>query len=272
MRRLIHWFKDTIGGPEETYRVRIKDKFPQYNLTSGEAEGVYVDLLRNRVAWKDVPDLAVLTSGIHLLYMYAIVVGMFATFAEISNIARPTWPLWLTAVLAARAGLSLDRRAERTETALLFGVKDAVIRRTLEHAFPARAQALSLARHQQTETPSSAQSRNDLALEQILLADRVIAHELELRGLGIGVVAGAVDLRRGQITPRVQFGRVEPNDHLSGMQFVAFLREDFFHPSAHARPDVHFIHLDRARDGVVLAMTGRREQQHREEAESAETI
>jgi hypothetical protein len=66
---------------------------------------VYVSLLRNKFAWKDVPDLAVFTSGIHLLYMSAVLAGLFAAVAEITCIARPTWPLWLSAVLAALAGL-----------------------------------------------------------------------------------------------------------------------------------------------------------------------
>ena len=52
----IHWIKDTVGTPESNYRVRLRHKFPEYELTSGEAEDVYVSLLRNRVAWKDVPE------------------------------------------------------------------------------------------------------------------------------------------------------------------------------------------------------------------------
>ena len=62
----IHCVKDLIGSPEGNYRVRLKQRFPEYKLTCDEAEYAYVVLLRNKVGWKQVPDLAVLTSH-HLL-------------------------------------------------------------------------------------------------------------------------------------------------------------------------------------------------------------
>ena len=46
--------------------------------------------------------------------------------------------------------------------------------------------------------------RNDPALQQILLALRLVAQENQLRFLRIGVVHGGVDLSGGKITPRSQ--------------------------------------------------------------------
>ena len=114
--------------------------------------------------------------------------------------------------------------------------------------------------------------RNDFPLEQVLLPERVIVHKLKLRGLGVGVVNGAVDLRRSEVPPRFQFGGVELYNRLPGTQCITFLREDFLHSSAHARPDMHLVYFNRTRHGIVLAMTGSREQQHQEEAGSAEAI
>ena len=90
------------------------------------------------------------------------------------------------------------------------------------------------------------------------LPGRVVAHEFKLRVLGFGVVNGAVDLRRRQLPPRFQFGRVERYDRLAGTQFVTFLREDFFDSAAAARSDVDFVHFNRAGNSVVLAMASRK--------------
>jgi hypothetical protein len=85
-------------------------------------------------------------------------------------------------------------------------------------------------------------------------------------------VDGAVDLRRGEIAPRFQLGGIELHNRLPGPERITFLCEDFFHSSAHPRPHVHFIDFDRAGDGAVLALAGRREQKHREKAKKAGTI
>ncbi len=119
-----------------------------------------------------------------------------------------------------------------------------------------------LLRSRDTRGPLRVTRRNDVPLAQVLLPERVIAHEDKLRGLGFGVVNGAVDLRGREVPPRVQFGGIELHQRLPRTQFIAFLREDFCHSPAHARPHVHFIHLDRAGDGVVLALTSREQSEH----------
>ena len=63
-------------------------------------------------------------------------------------------------------------------------------------------------------------------------------------------MGGAVDLRHGEAAARRQLGRVQFHDRLIGMKLIAFLRENFLHTPAHARTDMHFIHLDCPGNGV----------------------
>ena len=174
----------------------LQRSFPEYRLTSSEAEYTYVSVLRNKFGWKDVPDLANLTSGIHLLYMSALLAGGVATAANMNSIAKPTWPLWLFATLVALAGFLLDRRAERMETALLFGADDVVIRTALAHAFPNRAQALPPPLQAKYSASPPLTRPAEVALEHLrtvalvelaphlrILADRVNEHRLKNDGL-----------------------------------------------------------------------------------------
>ena len=78
---LIHIFKDVIGNSDVTYRVRLRKKFPDFSLSCSDAEFVYVALLRGKVGWKEVPGLDILTSGIHLLYMSALLACFFGAYA-----------------------------------------------------------------------------------------------------------------------------------------------------------------------------------------------
>lgn len=197
LRYIIHPLKDRIGAasPVSNYRVLLKQKFPEYRLTSLEAEDFYVAVLRNKLGWKDVPDLGVLTSGIHLLYMSGLVAGGFASYASIASIPRPTWPLWLLAGLALTAGVLLDRRAEKMETALLYGGEDAAVRTALAHAFPDRTKVSSDPQLQAIGEPTGATLKEaalaylrTAPLPQVeqhlrLLAERINEHRRENSGL-----------------------------------------------------------------------------------------
>lgn len=48
----------------------------------------------------------------------------------------------------------------------------------------------------------------------------------------------------------LQFGRFEANDHLAGLEQIAFAGEDLFDTSAIAGSDASFINFDRAGDVV----------------------
>jgi hypothetical protein len=193
----IHCFKDLIGSPEGNYRVRLKQRFPGYRLSCFEAEYVYVSLLRHNLKWQEVPDLAVLTSGIHLLYMSAVIIFLFAAGAEILSAAeKTTWALWLIAAVAFYAGLVLDRRAERTETGLLFEVDDSEILPKLKHAFPDRAPSMSEApRAPMSTLQQPSETHRDIAVEWLrsaplselaphlrIIADRVNDHRSNNNG------------------------------------------------------------------------------------------
>ena len=100
--------------------------------------------------------------------------------------------------------------------------------------------------------------RNYFALEQFLLALGVVTQEFQQGHLRLGIVSGAVDLSDGKIATRFQFGRIQLDDWLPGLKFVALLRENFLHASAHARTDVHLVHFDRAGNGVLSISATRR--------------
>jgi len=57
---------------------------------------------------------------------------------------------------------------------------------------------------------------DDFAFEQIRLTFRIVAQEIELRLLRIGIVNGGIDLRRGQIAPRLQLSCFQLHDWLTG--------------------------------------------------------
>src|SRR5438309_4911203 len=92
--------------------------------------------------------------------------------------------------------------------------------------------------------------RNYFSLEQFLLAFGFVTQEFQQSHLRLGIVSGAVDLSDGEISTRFQFGRIQLDNWLPGLKFVALLRENFLDASAHARADVHLVHFNRAGDGV----------------------
>jgi len=80
---------------------------------------------------------------------------------------------------------------------------------------------------------------------------------VELRGLGVGVVNGGIDLRGGEIAPRQQFRSFQLHDRLSGPQFIALLREELFHAASRPRTDMHFINFYGARNRIAPLATAR---------------
>ncbi|MBA3036046.1 MAG: hypothetical protein FP814_06085 [Desulfobacterium sp.] len=136
---IIHRLKDLSCGPEESYRIRLKRMFPEYRLTSLEAEYLYVSVLRNKFGWKDVPDLVVYTSGIHFMYMSSFLAGIFATIALALGNYDKIAAFLAISILAAFVGFRLDRRVEKMETALLFDADIAMLRPAVAKAFPKRA-------------------------------------------------------------------------------------------------------------------------------------
>jgi hypothetical protein len=94
-------------------------------------------------------------------------------------------------------------------------------------------------------------SRNNPALEQILLAPRVIAQKHPLRFLRVGIVNSRVDLRSGEIAARSQLRRIQLHDQLAFVQTIPFRSQDFFDASTCARSDVRFVHFNCAGDGIL---------------------
>ena len=114
--------------------------------------------------------------------------------------------------------------------------------------------------------------RNDFALEQIRLTFRVVTQEIELRLLRIGIVNGGIDLRRGQIAPRLQLGCFQLHDWLTGPQGIALPRENFLHAPAAARADMHFIHFNRAGNGVAPTSASRHRDRQRDRRDGAKQL
>jgi len=73
---------------------------------------------------------------------------------------------------------------------------------------------------------------------------RVVAQELKLRFLRVGVADRGINLRFGQIASGMQFGSIQFRDRLSDALSVAFPRENLFYSSATARAHMHFVHFD----------------------------
>src|SRR5204862_8220322 len=69
------------------------------------------------------------------------------------------------------------------------------------------------------------------------------------------IVFGGVDLGRGKLAARLHFGSVELHDHVAGFQDVPFPGENLFNAAGRTRGDVHFIHFDRAGNGVAWTAT-----------------
>jgi hypothetical protein len=129
-----------------------------------------------------------------------------------------------------------------------------------------RARNYLLLRRGRTESLLRVRWGNYFALKQFLLAFRFVTQKFQQGHLRLGIVSGAVDLSDGKIPARYQFGRIQLDYGLPGSKFVAFLRENFVDASAHARTDVHLVHLNRAGDGV-LSISARRKKDRQSKRE-----
>ena len=101
--------------------------------------------------------------------------------------------------------------------------------------------------------------RNYFSFEQFLLTLGVVTQKLQQGRLRFGIMRSAVDLCDGKIAARRQLSRVQFNNRLIGVQFVAFLREDLLHATAHARADMHFVYFDCSGNSVATIATARRQ-------------
>jgi hypothetical protein len=97
--------------------------------------------------------------------------------------------------------------------------------------------------------------RNGFRAEQIFLPVGVGLHELELRGMGIGVAHRGVDLGLCEGAARLHFRGDELGERLSSVKRVAFLHSEFFDPTSSPRGDMHFVDFDRARNRLDAGPT-----------------